>query len=337
MESFQHHHEVSSGSGDPKEMQQIFLNQSLFSPFVVNTLKVQGDVGFLYHSACYNPKYNLIIACPSNTTMQFYDANTFEPCEKRGVRKLDSVSQMSFHPENDTYLLGCMSGPIYKYNVSKNELETLGKLDGTIFEITFLDSTFYAFSLLESEKLYVGNLNNGFVLKFDLNSTPSFGLHHLSKEKLLFTGLSNSYVKAFRTNKLPHLKAICSVRTKGWTLGIQSFNVNGKEYVVAAGEDQTVRIWHLVKGRVRLLKVIHNKSEFCSLICLENYKMIATSCKDNSLRFWRFPSMKLEKVVSLSEGAFHLFLVKEKNMIGVTNENESKIEFVQLHRHLQEK
>ena len=238
-------------SRKPEEMH---LEKSLFSPFHAKTLKVQADKGFLYESACYNPKYNMIIACPDNNSIQFYDGTTFKPYEKRSFLMINSVSQMSFHPESDTCLLGGMSGFIYKYDVSKSELETVTQSDGTMLGITFLNSTLYAFSLLESAKLYVRDLNNNRIaLTFDLNCTPSFGLYHLDKRNLLFSGLSNGSVKAFRTNKLPDLKAICSAKTEGWTLAIQSFNINGKEYVVAANENNKIKIWHLLKGKMKLL------------------------------------------------------------------------------------
>ena len=339
MDSFQDYHGESSGSGNPKERPKLSLDKSLFSPFVAHSLKVQGRSGFLNESACYNPKYNLIIACPGNSTVQFYDATTFEPCKTRGFLKLKgSVMQISFQPEIDTYLLGCASGLIYQYNVSKNELKELKRLKKEVLEITFLDSTFYALSLDESDKLYVGNVNDGTVVKFDLRCDASYGLHHLSKRKLLFSGLQNGFVRIYRTNSLPHLKAIGSIKTKGWTMFVQSFHVNGKEYLITANDSSRVKIWHLVKGQMRLLKVLQNEEgEFCSLVYLENYKMLATSCQDHAIKFWRFPSMKLEKTIELGEGRVQsLFLIKERNMIGVTNGDERRIDFIQLHHHIQE-
>ncbi len=49
------------------------------------------------------------------------------------------------------------------------------------------------------------------------------------------------------------------------------------------------------------------------------------------IHFFRFPSMKLEKTVYLKTGGMHFaFVMKEKNMVGVTNE-KGEIEFIQLH------
>jgi len=274
----------------------------------------------------------MVIACPGYT-VQFYDATTFKPCKKREALKLQAaVMRISFQPETDTYLLGCRSGPIYKYNISKNELKMLERMDDTVLGITFLDSGFYALSLLDSKKLYIRNLDDETMLEFDLRRYASYGLHYLSKRKLLFAGLENGFVRVYRINKLPHLKVICSVRTKGWTLALQSFTVNGKEYVVTISEDQTVRIWHLLKGKMRLLKVLYNGRGFRSLVYLENYKMIAIAYEPSEISFFRFPSMKLERKVELKkDGLNHLFVMKDKNMIGATNDSEGFIDFIQLH------
>ena len=98
MECFQDHQGESSSSEKHKK-KQAFFEKPLFSSFVAKTLKFQGNDGFLYESACYNPKHNMIIACPGDKTMQFYDAATFEPCEERQVFKLkySLLSPCFFH------------------------------------------------------------------------------------------------------------------------------------------------------------------------------------------------------------------------------------------------
>ncbi len=92
-----------------------------------------------------------------------------------------------------------------------------------------------------------------------------------------------------------------------------------------------MKIWHLVKGRMRLLKVFRDSYGIHSVVYLESYKMIAIASNTNSVKFFSFPCMKLEKTVDLSQNGSHfLFLMKDKNMVGVTSQNEKLIEFIQL-------
>jgi len=312
------------------------LDPPLFSPFLAKTLKVQGHLGFAYESACYNEKLKMILACPLGSTVQFYDANNFEPYRNRDFLKLKgSVTQISFQPENDTYVLGCSSGFVYKYNAAKNYIKKLKNLGKHVLAMTFLDPTFYAFSLLDSKKLYIGNLEHENLVNFDLNHKDSVSLYHCTKRNLLFSGLENGSVRIYRTNKLPDLQAFYSMQAHQagkWVLSVQCIMVDRKEYVVTSSEDWTVKIWHLIKGRMRLLKVIPLPGEPHSLVYLENYKMIVTAYASGCMQFFRFPSMKMERTVDLvNSGVYHLFLMKDKNMIGATNQNGESIEFIQLH------
>ena len=100
--------------------------------------------------------------------------------------------------------------------------------------------------------------------------------------------------------------------------------------MITGSGNSPMKIWHFLKGKMRLLKVLQEE-DVSSLVYLENYKMIATTCESKEIKFWRFPSMKLEKKINFSEDTRDLFLVKEKNLIGRTNLGEYKIEFVKLH------
>jgi len=323
MEPFRGHNEITSGS------------PSLFSPFVAKSMKVGGKAGFPFGSTCYNESHDMIIACPGNSTIQFSDATTFEPQKGKKVLVLrGSVVQMTFQPETDTHILGCAPGFIYKYHVSRNELKLLKRCERPVLSITFLNSTFYAFLLVESREICVAGLDSDGdnVVKLDLKCRASCSLCHLSKRNLLFSCLSNGDVRIYRTNKLPHLKVMCSASTGKWITALQWVKVNGKEYIVTASIDRFVRIWHLTKGRMRLIKAMHNEDIPYSLGYLENEKMIAVGYNSNYIKFLRLPSMKLEKTVPLSGGGVHhLFLMKEKDSIGVLSKNENLVEFIKLH------
>ncbi len=82
---------------------------------------------------------------------------------------------------------------------------------------------------------------------------------------------------------------------------------------------------------MRMLKVIRCECTPHSVVYLENYKMVAISYEANYVKFFSFPCMKLERTVYLDDdGRHYLFLMKEKNMIGVTSYNKNLIEFIQL-------
>jgi len=296
-------------------------------------MKVQGGACLTYGSVFYNQQHNMIIACPSNQTIQFYDATTLKPLKERQILKLNGdVMSLSFQPETETYLIGCTSGSIYQYNASKDELKLLKAYDSPILRVTFLSSSFYAFSMLHSKNLHVGSLDDDKItLTYDLRNSDSFCLYHLARKALLFSGQSNGSVRISRTNKLPEMKVAYSARTGGWVLTIQSINVNGKEYVVTSGRDQNVKIWHLVKGQMRLVRVIPNEGMAFSVVYLENYKMIAVTERSRYMIFFSFVTGKLVRSVDLGSRDEHrMFLMKDKNTIGVTSKNGSFIELLKL-------
>jgi len=78
--------------------------------------------------------------------MHFYNATTLLPLERRQSRQLDGfITQMSFHEETDTDLLGCASGSIFLYNSSSDELKNLRKRENPVITVTLVNSNFYAY------------------------------------------------------------------------------------------------------------------------------------------------------------------------------------------------
>ena len=81
--------------------------------------------------------------------------------------------------------------------------------------------------------------------------------------------------------------------------------------------------------------MIQTKEEIGGFVYLENYKIIAAVCrfKSNSIRFWSLTSGKLEKTLDMEKGdRLPLFLMKDKNMIGVPRCNTNLVEFIKLYR-----
>jgi len=82
------------------------LSKPSFSPFLANSLLVKSGYGFRHGCACYNEKHNFIIACPSDSPFQLYDATTLSPLERRKPFQMDRpIIAMSYDQETDTYLL----------------------------------------------------------------------------------------------------------------------------------------------------------------------------------------------------------------------------------------
>jgi len=275
----------------------------------------------------------MIIACPLDFTMQFYDATTLLPLKERETQKLYApVMEMSFHLETDTYIIECINGSLYTYNASNQELKKLKVYGNETQAIAIVNPQYYAFA--SSKKLFLMNSENEDMVGFDSHTSAPSCLQHINKRDLLLSGLENGSVMIYRTDKVPHLQVFCSVRAhQDAVYPVQEMNVNGKEYIMTAGHDRSVKIWHLVKGRMRLLRVIYSEEYFSSVVYFENYKLIAIARKrSNEIKFLRFPSGKLESAVFVrkDDNIHGLFLMKEENMIGATSLKSDVIEFIQL-------
>jgi len=317
------------------------LGKPSLSPSLAKT--TEGDD---FVSASYCQRHNIIIACFLDSTIKFYDATTLLPSKGRETKQLDGcVTCMSYHEATDTFLIGCDSGFIYTYNAGNDELKLLRNCgeDARMRRVVFVNSRFYAFGYLRLKGLAIGSLENEDIYKVGPQNSDCSDLVSLPERGLLVSSYENGSVRAYRTNKPPNLKAICSVKAHQggqWVPTIENINANGKEYTVTAGSDRTVKIWHLVKGKMRLLRVIQTEERVYQFVYLEKYKMIAAPRESfKEIRFWSILSGKLERtfVYSESREIWHLFLMKDRNMIGgVSGKSEleyrcDSTEFIQLH------
>jgi len=305
------------------------------SPFLVNTLE---GSNFVYASYC--PRYNMIIAGFYDCTIKFYDATTLMPIEGRKVQKLNGyVTFMSYDDETETFLIGSNSGSIYAYNASSEELKKLQRCE-YVQTIAFVNSRFYVFGEDSSRDLAIGSLDNENISRVYSGNSDCKALEFLSKRDVLISGSENGFLRIYRTDKPPHFKDLSSIKAfpakgKG-VLAIKTIHVNGKEYILASGRDCTVKVWHLVKGKMRLLRVIQTEGIVNFFAYLENYKVIATvSHRSNTIEFWNVLTWKLEKtfVCDKISGLWNSFLIEHKNVIGTIGGSGSRydsIEFIQL-------
>jgi len=296
----------------------------LFSQFLASSLQAQRGSGFAYQSAYYNQKNNFILANPIGSVLQLYDATTFLPLKGRDLQEANGlVTDASYHEEADTYIFGYRSGFICSYNASNNEVRVLQDFEGPIMAVGFLSSKLYVFSSYHSKGLSLGSLEDDVVLEIGPQNSSCAYAHHLSKRDLLLSGLEDGSMIIYCTRNLPQLKIIGSV--------IQSAMINGKEYVITATEDEGIKVWCTRKGKLKLIKVIQ-MGIVRNFVYLENYKMIATVSGVNLIEFLSILTGKLERRMKLGQHeAQRMFLMKDKNMIGLPGYRNNSIEFVQLH------
>jgi len=300
-------------------------------------LKVEGTGGFFKGGSSYNEKNNLIVACPKNNTVQFYDANTLQSL-KHEIPPLElesSVVEMGFSAETDTYIFGCANGHIYTYNVSTQALDKILKKNyyRKLGGIAWVNSDFYAFSSYYKQdphpSLEIAHLvNKRCRFYFNAHSEPCF--HTMETQKLILLSRDCS-MTVYKTNQLPKLPVLGSVKAQKVFSKIKSMVVNGKEYIITAGFDRAIKIWHMYKGKIRLLKVIRIEEGIGSMICLEDYKMIATTHGKKYVKFFGLLSGKLEKNFDGEmPSAVNMFLMKDKDMLGVSDSYLNVIKMIKL-------
>jgi len=242
---------------------------------------------------------------------------------------------MSFFAETETFLIGCWDGNIYTYNLSNKMLKNYERhASSHITAITFINSVHYAFSSYDCNEIYVGDLENGDVLRFKNNFPHS--LESLPKRSLLFSFLDNGFVTISRTDQLPKLPILNSVQGILWdssTRKILSIKINGKDFVLTTGDHFTIKIWNLTKGKMRLIKVIYAKERVYSMVYLEDCQMIATTHNTGEIKFFRLMSGKLECTLDVDlKNCQYVFLMKDKNALGAVGWGQNIIKIVQLSR-----
>jgi len=309
-----------------------------FAPSIVDSMEVPANIGFNYGANVYNQKHNMIIACPSNSSVHFYDATELAPLKLRKRKQISSsVVQMSYWPETDTHLMGCAFGDIYTYNATTNYLaKVLKEGDSFILAITHLSADTYAFSSSKSGKLYIGSLeDNEKSVPLYSKESDAWYLHHLHQRKILLSGLASGKIAIYNTKKSSNVKMIDSLQAHKfgkYVTVITTVKISGKEYIVTGGNDHTIKIWHFVKGKMRLLKVIQNNEDVSTIVYLENYKMIASTHHRDYIKFFKMPFGTLEKTLPLGlNKARNIFLMKDKNLLGVADLTRNVIKMVQLH------
>jgi len=315
----------------------------IFGPFIANTLQIQVSSRSFAALSFYNEKHNLIIACFTNYTVQFFNGNTLSNLEERTLKFPSYVVQMSFCVETDMFLFACTNGNTYIYDFLKNKLtKHLKNEEHHVPAAEFIDPENYAFLLSETKRLYIGNLHYGVDCglrsSFGLEEKSPVSLHFLGQSKTLLVGLENGEILSVKTrglNSAPGiliLESVCGSEQRKGIPVIKSARINGKEYIITAGLDRTMRIWHFVKGKMRLLRVIKTEDIVCRIVYLEKYQMIVATFRKNYVKFWRFVSGKLElKLIMGKQQYAEIFLIKEKNTLGLLSSQSNLIKLVPLY------
>jgi len=130
-------------------------------------------------------------------------------------------------------------------------------------------------------------------------------------------------VQVYRTDQLPRLPLVDTIQ--GYDVNsyaiprkIQSVIISRKEYVLTVGADCKIRIRHLLKGKLKPLKTFQTGERVFSMVYLEDYKMLVTTHNTQSIKFWKFPSGRLESRLDLKmANCYGIFFMKDKNCLGV--------------------
>jgi len=321
------------------------ISRLSFAPLVVKTFQLPEKS---YDGPnIYIEKYDMIISCPARHAIKFYNATTLLPFKERKSPELySSIVRIAHLPDTEICLLACFSGNMFLYDLSTN-LSNMVLTNGglQISAMEFMDSKNYVFLARESaffratlSSLYLGKFFYGSRTSFPLKNKDPCSLHLLPKPKILLIGLSNSSIISVRINQIDRCPKMEVLDTKQSRFGVRSTTIksaviNGKEYVITGGYDHMMRIWHFIKGKLRLLKAINTDDIVSNIVYLEKYKMVAVTCRTSDVRFFKLPLGKLVAKVVLGDQQYEgMFLMKEKNTLGVSCCFNREIKFVQLHR-----
>jgi len=279
----------------------------------------------------YLQKHNLIISCSANGIVEFYDAATLLRRKESEPLQLDSlVIAISNAHRDEMIFLGCELGDVHIYNlVSKKAMKM--KKKGVCFVAggIFLNSSYYAFTELEAAKLSIFDLFNRNMINVYSKNKDAISFCELESQKLLITGLEDGCLAVYKTNQLPKMPMINSVQGYQTELGViltESIAVKKREYLVK-NENDKIKILNVNKGRIRLVKVIQTGDVIFGMVCLERYKVIGTIHDTNEVKFWSLMSGKLRMRLKLkNDRAQQMFLMKDKNIIGVVDLSRNEIE-----------
>jgi len=326
-----------------KQDHQSFSNKASFSPHLTETLEITtdqpGNVKIVGNATgFYSQKHNMIIVCPTSGTVQFHDATTLLPHDSRETLKIEeTVTKISYWSETDVYLLGCQEGAIFAYNASDQTLKRLQNAeDQVVFSVTFINSQYYAFSSFGSQQIQIGNLQqqHGF-LEVDSRKSDPICLENLPKENVLFAGLLNGSVIMYGTSQIPKLPILYSIKPqqmeRRFVIKIEGARINNREFLIAYGSDGKIRVWNLMKGRMKLVRMINIGQNIQSGVYLENYKMLAITCQNSvSIKFVSLVTGRLENTFDLEMQAEKIFMMKDKNTLGVADLSKDRIRMAKL-------
>jgi len=326
------------------------INKENFCPRVITTIKVGSNIGFNYGANAYYEKNDILISCPSNSSIYFIEYDKKKQKLMDIQKSIDSsVVQMSYCTKTSTYLMGCAKGHIYAYDAIKKKLRQLNKhCDKYVLAICHINHTMYAFSCDKTNDIFFSSTNNRIrtIPQYSKNSYAWY-LHHDDQQKLLYAGLANGNMIIYNTNierqlntkylskNPPKYRLISCIQahTFGkYVTAIKTITINKQQYIVTGGNDQAIKIFKNMNGKLKLLKVIQNERGISNIAYLEHYKMIAVTQHDNYIKFYTLPFGKLRLQFNANLTKIRsMFLMNNKNCIGVADLDKNLIKIIQLH------
>lgn len=283
------------------------------TPFSANVFRIEGDAGFHAGTNFYSEKYDMIIACPADKTVQFYDAATLLPVQGRKPLRLDSsVVQISYCEETDKCTLTCEHENVYSYHLESRLLfksqkfpENFSSSQPNQIPIEIPQATDFA------QENDASDSHTSDILNF-LLSDDSF---NTSRRKRLPNRISASY----------------DYRAEGSIIKTEKAKISEKEYGITADNNGRVQIWQETKGKVKLVRGINTGEKISWFVYLEKYQMIVTTHNQRYIRFWSLASEKLKFTYYSDEiKSRDVFLMNGRNAVGLADSRMSMIEIVPL-------
>ena len=328
---------ISQNQIEPKHL-HFHSNKASFSPYLAEILEIKGSSARNRGNATcfYSQKHNMIIVCSQVGTVQFYDATTLLPHKSRETLWIsETITKIDFWPETDVYLMGCQEEAIYAYNASDKTLKRLrNEINKMVLSVAFINAQYYAFSLSGSKQIHVGSLQQeDEFLRCSSQNSDSECLYNLPKRKVLLSSLINGSMILYRTDQLPKLPIIDSIKTQQGerkpVIIIDSGRICNRELIITYGSNGKIRIWTFRKGRMRLVRVINIERIIHSGVYLEDYKMLAITCP-GTIKFVSLITGRLEATQHLGMEAEKIFLMRDKNTIGVVDQQENRVKMMKL-------
>lgn len=286
-----------------------------------------------YTMAFYDEKRNLIIASKSDGSLVLYNMSNLEIKKSHGLAS--SVVKISYDEKTDDYLFGCKNGFIYIYDPSIDHYQMIYDAKREIKDLIHLDGNKFLFVTTLDKKIYLG------VFKYTGASVSTAhslnhictSLHYQKEKKMLYSGFANGKMSIYNVDKIGNLSLIQTIQAHDdFVQCIISINLWDKDYVVTATKKSTIKIWTIVSGTVRLMKVIQiGFRSLNNIIYLPKYQVLAINLTYlDDIHFYEIPSGTKVKYYWSTYSKKNIFALNSSDSLGIIYDNADVVDILKL-------